>query len=98
MNLENKRELIYLATHKQKKELEKRGIWSKLNSLDPDELQQQLEGLAFERKKGEMNIERIVEVVGVDEIDVKAKRSAGFRRELDLITKNRADRSSNSSN
>ena len=68
-----------------KKELEARGIWAKINQMDPDKLQEQLLDLAVERKKGEVNIDRIAEVLSVDEIDVKAKRSAGFRREMDLI-------------
>ena len=67
------------------KELEARGIWAKINQMDPDKLGQQLEVFAVERKKGEINMDRMAEVLKVDEIDVKAKRSAGFRREMDLI-------------
>ena len=74
-----------------KKELEARGLWAKINQMDPDKLQQQLLDLAVERKKGEVNIDRIAEVLSVDEIDVKAKRSAGFRRERDLITNPRTN-------
>ena len=67
------------------KELESSGIWAKINQMDPDKLAQQLKDFAVERKKGEMNMDRIAEILSVDEIDVKAKRSAGFRREMDLI-------------
>jgi hypothetical protein len=70
---------------RRKKELEKRGIWGRLNDLDPDDLQTQLEHIAVERKKGEMNLDRISEVLNVAQIDVESKRSAGFRRELDAI-------------
>lgn len=68
-----------------KSELRDKGIWGKLNELDPDKLQEQLEAIAIERKKGEINLEKIAEVLDVNEVDVKAKRSAGFRKELEAI-------------
>ena len=72
---------------RRKKELEQKGIWGKLNELDPEKLQDQLEEIAIERKKGDLNLDRIAEVLNVAEVDVKAKRSAGFRRELEAIEK-----------
>jgi hypothetical protein len=68
-----------------KRELERKGIWEKINRMDADQLQQQLENLAIERKKGQLNIEKISEVLDVDQLDVRTKRSAGWRRARELI-------------
>ena len=67
---------------KRKKELQKCGIWGKLNDLNSDDLETQLEQIAVARKNGDMNLQRISKVLNVDQIDVESKRSAGFRREF----------------
>ena len=67
---------------KRKKELQKCGIWGKLNDLNSDDLETQLEQIVVERKNGELKLARISKVLNVDQIDVESKRSAGFRREF----------------
>ena len=73
-----------------KDELKRNRIWDKINSMDQDKLQDQLEVLAIERKKGQVNLDKISEVLDVERFDVSAKRSADFRRAKDLI-KSRAE-------
>ena len=68
-----------------KDDLKHNRIWDKINNMDPDKLQDQLEVLAIERKKGDVNLDKITEVLDVERFDVAAKRSADFRRAKDLI-------------
>jgi hypothetical protein len=68
-----------------KGELEKKGVWKKMADLDPDALGDQLEKLAIERKKGSLNVNRIAEVLDTNIVDVRAKRSSGFRSSREAI-------------
>lgn len=68
-----------------KAELQKKGIWKKMAELDSDELEDQLEKLAVERKAGALNVNRIAEVLDVNITDVIAERPAGVRSNLKLI-------------
>ena len=68
-----------------KAELQKKGIWKKMAELDADELEDQLENLAIERKAGALNVNRIAEVLDVNITDVASKRSSGMRSNLKLI-------------
>lgn len=76
-----------------KDELKRNRIWDKINSMDQDKLQDQLEVLAIERKKGQVNLDKISEVLDVERFDVSAKRSADFRRAKELITSRAAEKS-----
>ena len=76
-----------------KQELEKRGIWKKINEIPEEELEAQLQGLAVDRKESEINLDRIVEVFDVDRQAVQSKRSADVRRSRDAILKMRGRKS-----
>lgn len=70
-----------------KAELQKKGIWKKMADLDSDALGDQLEKLAIERKVGTLNVNRIAEVLDTNIVDVRARRSAGFRKSREAIDK-----------
>jgi hypothetical protein len=69
----------------QRKELEKKGIWKVIAGMDEDRLQEQLEVFAAERKEAQLGVNKIAELLDVDELDVKARRGAGYRRAKDAI-------------
>jgi hypothetical protein len=69
----------------QRKELEKRGIWKVISDMDEDRLQEQLERFAFERKESHLGVNKIAEMLEIDEMDVKASRSPGFRKAREAI-------------
>ena len=69
----------------QKQELEKKGIWKKINSIPEEQLEAQLEELAVDRKETALNLNRIVEMFDTDTQSVKANRSADFRRSREAI-------------
>ena len=64
----------------QKEELEKKGIWKKINEIPEEQLENQLEELAVDHKKIQLNVDRLVEVFGVDHQVVQSERSPGFLR------------------
>ena len=64
----------------QKNELEKKGIWKKINEIPEEELESQLEKLAIERKEGTHNLNSIVEMFDVDRQAVQSQRSSDFRK------------------
>jgi hypothetical protein len=64
----------------QRKELEKRRIWKVIANMDEDRLQEQLEKFAVERKESHLGVNKIAEMLEIDEMDVKAKRSPGVRK------------------
>ncbi len=68
-----------------KVELKRNRVWEQINNMDQDKLQDQLEVLAVERKKGQVNLDKIAEVLDVERFDVSAKRSADWRRAKELI-------------
>ena len=76
-----------------KQELEKRGIWKKINEIPEEELEAQLQDLAVDRKESEINLDRIVEEFDVDRQAVQSKRSADVRRSRDAILKMRGRQS-----
>ena len=69
----------------QRKELEKKGIWKVIAGMDEDRLQEQLQVFAAERKESQLGVNKIAELLDVDDLDVKARRGAGFRRAKDAI-------------
>ena len=69
----------------QRKELEKKGIWKVIAGMDEERLQEQLELFAGERKESQLGVNKIAELLDVDEFDVKARRGAGYRRAKDAI-------------
>ena len=77
----------------QRAELEKKGIWKTINSMDEDALQAQLEEFAAERKGSQLNVNRIAEMLEVDSMAVMAKRSAGFQKSRAAIEAARAAKS-----
>tara|TARA_B100000686_G_C16750084_1_gene951918 strand:+ start:1133 stop:1672 length:540 start_codon:yes stop_codon:yes gene_type:complete len=78
----------------QRAELEKKGIWKKINSIPEEELEAQLENLAVDRKESQININRIVEVFDVDRQAVQSQRSADFRRSRDAILQRKSQKDS----
>ena len=77
----------------QRAELEKKGIWKTINSMDEDALQAQLEEFAADRKGSQLNVNRIAEMLEVDSMAVKAKRSPGFQKSRAAIEAARAEKS-----
>jgi len=77
----------------QKQELEKKGIWKKINSIPEEQLEAQLEELAVDRKETAINLNKIVEMFDTDTQSVKANRSADFRRSRDAIMAKRQEKS-----
>ena len=69
----------------QRQELEKKGIWKKINSIPEEQLEAQLEELAVDRKETAINLNKIVEMFDTDSQSVKANRSADFRRSREAI-------------
>ena len=76
----------------QKQELQKKGIWNKINSIPEEELESQIENLAFERKENQINLNNIVEMFDIDRQTVRSKRSADFRRSRDAILGRRQEK------
>ena len=79
----------------QKQELEKKGIWKKINSIPEEQLEAQLEELAVDRKETAINLNKIVEMFDTDTQSVKANRSADFRRSREAIMAKRQEKSGN---
>ncbi len=77
----------------QRAELEKKGVWKTINSMDEDALQAQLEEFAADRKGSRLNVNRIAEMLEVDSMAVKAKRSPGFQKSRAAIEAARAEKS-----
>jgi hypothetical protein len=76
----------------QRGELEKKGIWKTINDMDEDALQAQLEQFATERKGSTLNINRISEMLEIDSMAVKSKRSSGFLKSRAAIEAARANK------
>ena len=79
----------------QKKELEKKGVWNTIANMDEDKLQDQLESFAMERKESQLGVNKIAEMLTVDNMDVQAKRSSGFRSAKSAIEAARAAKQGN---
>ena len=77
----------------QRQELEKKGIWKKINSIPEEQLEAQLEELAVDRKETAINLNNIVEMFDTDTQSVKANRSSDFRRSRDAIMAKRQEKS-----
>ena len=69
----------------QRKDLEKKGVWKVIAGMDEERLQEQLEVFAAERKEAQLGVNKIAELLHVDELDVRARRGAGYRRAKDAI-------------
>ena len=63
-----------------KRELEKRGVWKRINELDEEALEDQLDAIAVQTKGSRNKEETIVHILEPDEGDVKFKRGAEFDR------------------
>ena len=77
----------------QRAELEKKGVWKTINSMDENALQAQLEEFAADRKGSQLNVNRIAEMLEVDSMAVKARRSPGFQKSRAAIEAARAEKS-----
>ena len=77
----------------QRAELEKKGIWKTINSMDEDALQAQLEEFAADRKGSRLNVNRIAETLTIDPVDVKASQSPGVLKAKAAIEAARASKS-----
>ena len=60
--------------------------------MDEDRLQEQLEKFASERKTRHLGVNKIAEMLEIDEMDVKANRSSGFRKAREAILTARTSR------
>jgi len=61
-------------------ELEKKRVWKKINEIPEEQLENQLEELAVDHKKIQLNVDRLIEVFDVDHQVVQSERSPGFLR------------------
>ena len=77
----------------QKKELQEKGIWKKINEIPEEELESQIENLAIGRKESKINTEKIAEMFDINRQTVQSKRSADFRRSKDEILSKRDQKS-----
>jgi hypothetical protein len=77
----------------QKKELEQKGIWKKINDLDEDKLREQLTSFAMQRKGVRVSMNTLTEILDLDPMDVKAQRSREFRNNRATIEALRAKQS-----
>ena len=73
----------------QKQELQKKGIWKKINEIPEEELESQIQNLAVDRKESQINLNKIVETFDVDRQTVQSRRTADFRRSRDAILQRR---------
>ena len=76
----------------QKQELEKNGVWKKINEIPEEQLEAQIESIAIGRKQTQINLNAIVEMFDVDRQTVQSKRSADFRRSKDAILTRRQEK------
>ena len=76
----------------QKRELEKKGVWRKINEIPEEQLEAQIESIAIGRKQTQINLNAIVEMFDVDRQTVQSKRSADFRRSKDAILTRRQEK------
>ena len=76
----------------QKQELEKKGIWRKINEIPEEQLEAQIESIAIGRKQTQINLNAIVEMFDVDRQTVQSKRSADFRRSKGAILTRRQEK------
>ena len=79
----------------QRQELEKKGIWKKINSIPEEQLEAQLEELAVDRKETAINLNNIVEMFDTDTQSVKANRSSDFRKSREAILAKLQEKSGN---
>lgn len=77
----------------QKEELQKKGIWKKINEIPEEILESQLLELSTDRKESQVNLSRIVEVFDVDRQAVRSQRSADVLRSRKEILKKLAQKS-----
>ena len=77
----------------QKGELQRRGVWRNINEMAEDDLEEQLEAIAVQRKKSDLTLDKIVEMFETDAQAVKGRRSAGFRRSKEAILQARGGKS-----
>mgnify|MGYP001162128653 FL=1 len=77
----------------QKEELEKKGIWKKINEIPEEALESQLLELSTDRKESQVNLSRIVEVFDVDRLAVRSQRSADVLRSRKEILQKLAQKS-----
>ena len=77
----------------QKQELQKKGIWKKINEIPEEELESQIQNLAVDRKESQINLNTIVEPFDVDRQTVQARRCTDFRRSRDAILERRKQKS-----
>ena len=68
-----------------KRELEKRGVWKRINDLDEEALEEQLDAIAVRTKESSNKLETIVNMLGKDEDEVKFERGAEFDRAREEI-------------
>ena len=76
----------------QKQELDKKGVWKKINEIPEEQLEAQIESIAIGRKQTQINLNAIVEMFDVDRQTVQSKRSADFRRSKDAILTRRQEK------
>jgi hypothetical protein len=77
----------------QKEELEKKGIWKKINEIPEEQLENQLLELSTDRKESQVNLSRIVEVFDVDRQGVRSQRSADVLKSRKEILQKLAQKS-----
>ena len=61
-----------------KRELEKKGVWKRINELDEEALEDQLDEIALRMKESDNKLDTIIHVLEPDAGDVKFDRGAEF--------------------
>ncbi|MDP6064788.1 MAG: hypothetical protein QGI49_08360 [SAR202 cluster bacterium] len=76
----------------QKEELEKSGVWKKINEIPEEQLEEQLLELSVDRVESQVNVSRIAEVFDVDRQVVRSNRSADVLRSRKTILEKRTQK------
>ena len=63
-----------------KRELEKRGVWKRINELDEEALEDQLDAIAVRTKESDNKIDAIIHILGKDGVEETIKRGPEFDR------------------
>ena len=65
-----------------KRDLKRRGVWKRINSLDPDDLNKQVTRIASLTKNSDNKLEAIINVLEVDEDEAEFNLGSGYEQAL----------------
>ncbi len=76
-----------------KEELQKRGVWKRLNDLDEGDLEDQLDAIAIRNKTSNNKLETVINMLQKDQMEVAFDRGPEFdraREEIERATREKA--------